>query len=83
MLKLIVSPDSVSSRSAARFRQGPHGMGWTVCRLAKTLLVSEETVVQWEAAEQPIPPKVLEWVEMYARSDAADTEEVVDAAARY
>ena len=82
MLKLSDPPDPVSPRSAALFRQGRLGMGWTVRTLARTLFVSEETVVQWEAGEQPIPPKVLEWVEMYARPTAMKNEEIVDVAAQ-
>ncbi len=63
------------------FRQGRQSMGWTTGALARTLFVSEHIVAQWEAVERPIPPKVLAWVEMYARSDVTPSEAVFDLAA--
>jgi DNA-binding XRE family transcriptional regulator len=54
------------------FRRGRHGMGWSQAALAETILVSPETVRRWEEGEVPIPPKVIAWVGLYARSCQID-----------
>jgi DNA-binding XRE family transcriptional regulator len=54
------------------FRRGRHGMGWSQAALADTVLVSLETLRRWEDGELPIPPKVIAWVGLYARSCPTD-----------
>jgi DNA-binding XRE family transcriptional regulator len=54
------------------FRRGRRGMGWSQAALADTVLVSAETVRRWEEGELPIPPKVIAWVGLYARSCPTD-----------
>jgi DNA-binding XRE family transcriptional regulator len=55
------------------FRRGRRGMGWSQAALAETVLVSPETVQRWEDGELPIPPKVIAWVSLYARSYPTDS----------
>ena len=55
------------------FRRGRLGMGWTQAALAETVLVSLDTLRRWEDGELPIPPKVIAWVGLYARSRPTDS----------
>lgn len=48
------------------FRRGRLAMGWSPAMLARTLLVTESVVLNWEDGLRPIPMPVLEWVAMYA-----------------
>jgi DNA-binding transcriptional regulator YiaG len=50
------------------FRGGRLGMGWSQTALARTLLVEEEMLQEWESGARPIPANILEWVGMYVRS---------------
>ena len=70
--------DTPSLRQAAFecevFRRGRLGMGWSPSALAETVLVPEQTVLEWEEGSRPIPPQVLSWVAMYSRNPP-DTDE--------
>ena len=61
----------VRSAEVDSFRHGRSNMGWSRAALAKTMLVPEQTISDWETGLAPIPPKALAWVAMYAHQ--ADT----------
>ena len=63
----IVATDGSLSPQVELFRRGRLGMGWSQAALAETVLVSLETLQQWEHGEKPIPPKVMAWVGLYAQ----------------
>ena len=54
------------------FRRGRLAMGWSQEALAETVLVPLEILQHWEDGELPIPPKVIAWVGLYARSCPTD-----------
>jgi len=59
------------------FRGGRLGMGWSQTALARTLLVEEEMLEEWESGARPIPTKILEWVGMYFPSHYESSHEVM------
>lgn len=67
MEQIVTIPDRIPPEVEV-FRRGRHGMGWSQAALAETILVSSETVRRWEDGDLPIPPKVIAWVGLYARS---------------
>lgn len=56
------------TKQADLFRGGRLGMGWSQTDLARTILVQEEILQEWESGIRPIPTEILAWVGMYARS---------------
>jgi len=67
MKQVVPTEDSIPPEVEV-FRRGRLGMGWTQAALAETVLVSLETLRRWEDGELPIPPNVIAWVGLYARS---------------
>src|SRR6185437_4525495 len=63
-------------KEADLFRGGRLGMGWSQTALARTLLVEEEMLQEWESGARPIPAKILEWVGMYFPSYYESSHEV-------
>jgi ribosome-binding protein aMBF1 (putative translation factor) len=71
MEQVVLTEDDIPAEVAV-FRRGRRGMGWSQAALAETVLVSLETLRRWEDGELPIPPKVIAWVGLYARSCPTD-----------
>jgi hypothetical protein len=51
-------------------------MGWSQTALARTILVEEEMLQEWESGVRPIPTEILAWVGLYARSYPGFSQEV-------
>jgi hypothetical protein len=51
-------------------------MGWSQTALARTILVEEEMLQEWESGVRPIPTEILAWVGLYARSYPGSSQEV-------
>ncbi len=67
-------------KEADLFRGGRLGMGWSQTALARTLLVEEEMLQEWESGAQPIPTKILDWVGMYFGRYCESSHEAIVAA---
>ncbi|MDQ2804808.1 MAG: hypothetical protein M3Y41_19830 [Pseudomonadota bacterium] len=67
--------------AADLFREGRLGMGWSQAALARTVLVQEEMLRDWESGTRPIPARVLAWVAMYAQSCPMTSSQAAKAAA--
>jgi hypothetical protein len=74
MSDLVSHPDASTPSEGVQasdlFRRGRLGMGWSPAALARTALVTELTVLEWERGSRPIPWRVLSWVSMYSRPGA-------------
>jgi DNA-binding XRE family transcriptional regulator len=79
MLHLTLPPDTLPQSDptleAKLFRRGRLCMGWSRASLARTVLVPEQTILDWEGGRKPIPSCVLSWVRMYIRNDLVSDEE--------
>ncbi len=71
MEQVVATTDSIPPEVEI-FRRGRRGMGWSQAALAETVLVPVDTLRRWEDGELPIPPKVIAWVGLYARSCPTD-----------
>jgi hypothetical protein len=69
---MITQQTTSTPPDVALFRRGRRAMGWTQEALAETILVPLEILRHWEDGDLPIPPKVIAWVGLYARSCPSD-----------
>jgi ribosome-binding protein aMBF1 (putative translation factor) len=76
VLDVVTTAGTDITNQADLFRGGRFGMGWSQTALARTILVEEEMLQEWESGVRPIPTEILAWVGLYARSYPGSSQEV-------
>jgi ribosome-binding protein aMBF1 (putative translation factor) len=76
VLDVVTTAGTDITNQADLFRGGRLGMGWSQTALARTILVEEEMLQEWESGVRPIPTEILAWVGIYASSYPEPSQEM-------